>query len=231
MRSLATLLLRLTVGGLLAGHGAQKLFGSFEGPGPDQFGASLDKIGLRPGRSWATVAGISEFGGGILTALGALNPLGPVMAMGSMLMAAFTVHEGKPVWAQQGGAELPLTDMAVHGSLILAGPGALSIDALLGLHLPRWFAISSILAMLGVVVFGLRSKERQEAARPASTQPAKAAAGQQGPRHPRDWPSRSAPKPPPEPRTGSTRATEPGDAGRPLRSPPASRGPAAGRTS
>jgi putative oxidoreductase len=33
MGNLAALILRLAVGGLMAGHGAQKLFGSFNGPG------------------------------------------------------------------------------------------------------------------------------------------------------------------------------------------------------
>src|SRR5438309_744357 len=33
MNDMSLLILRLTTGGLLAGHGAQKLFGSFNGPG------------------------------------------------------------------------------------------------------------------------------------------------------------------------------------------------------
>jgi putative oxidoreductase len=33
MGNLAALILRVAQGSLLAGHGAQKLFGSFEGPG------------------------------------------------------------------------------------------------------------------------------------------------------------------------------------------------------
>ncbi len=33
LSSLATLVLRLVLGGFMAGHGAQKLFGSFGGPG------------------------------------------------------------------------------------------------------------------------------------------------------------------------------------------------------
>src|SRR2546421_13027573 len=35
MVDFALLILRLTLGGLMAGHGAQKLFGSFGGPGPE----------------------------------------------------------------------------------------------------------------------------------------------------------------------------------------------------
>jgi putative oxidoreductase len=168
-RDLATLLVRGTVGGFLAGHGAQKLFGAFGGPGPDRFGAFLEQLGLRPGRPWAILAGVSEFGGGVLTALGALNPVGPVMAMGSMLMATLTVHEGKPVWVSSGGAELPLTNLAVQGGLILGGPGALSVDGLLGIRTPRWFTIATLFAMVGGLIFGLRIRARQDELQSASS--------------------------------------------------------------
>src|SRR2546421_107985 len=60
------LLLRLTSGCLLAGHGAQKLFGVFGGHGLRGTGGFLEGIGLRPGQAWATIAGGSEVGGGAL---------------------------------------------------------------------------------------------------------------------------------------------------------------------
>src|ERR687889_474144 len=73
MTSIALLILRVTVGGLLAGHGAQKLFGSFGGHGVEGTAGWLESMNLKPGRQWALMAGLSEFGGGVLTALGALN--------------------------------------------------------------------------------------------------------------------------------------------------------------
>ena len=42
MLNLALLTLRLTTGGLLAGHGAQKLFGAFGGPGLEGTGEYFD---------------------------------------------------------------------------------------------------------------------------------------------------------------------------------------------
>ncbi len=47
MRDLGLLILRLTLGGLLAGHGAQKLFGMFEGHGIEGTGGFFEsKLGL-----------------------------------------------------------------------------------------------------------------------------------------------------------------------------------------
>src|SRR5829696_4071134 len=47
----------------------------------------MEMLGLRPGLPWAFLAGLCEFGGGVLTALGLLNPLGPIGVIASMTMA------------------------------------------------------------------------------------------------------------------------------------------------
>src|SRR5438093_4107152 len=95
--------MRLVVGGLLAGHGAQKLFGAFKGPGLKGTAGWLESIGLTPGSRWAPLAGASEFGGGVLTASGMLSPLGPITLLAPMAMATGKVHWGKPIWAMEGG--------------------------------------------------------------------------------------------------------------------------------
>src|ERR687894_2549910 len=112
MSNLAALILRVVLGSLLAGHGAQKLFGSFEGPGLEGTSGFMEMLGLRPGRPWAVLAGLSEFGGGVLTVLGLLNPLGPLGVIGSMSMATTKAHWGKPIWVTEGGAELPVLNIA-----------------------------------------------------------------------------------------------------------------------
>src|SRR3712207_9565233 len=66
----AALVVRLGQGALLAGHGAQKLFGSFGGHGLEGTSGFMEMLGLRPGRPWALLAGLSEFGGGVPTAVG-----------------------------------------------------------------------------------------------------------------------------------------------------------------
>lgn len=156
----ALLTLRLTSGCLLMGHGAQKLFGLFGGPGMKDTARWLRSMGLRPERYWSVIAGSAELGGGLLTALGLLNPVGPLAIMGVMAMASATVHRGKPIWVSHGGAELPVTNSAIMSALILAGPGRFSLDHALGLHLPRWVALPGLAAVGSVVVYGLATRER-----------------------------------------------------------------------
>jgi putative oxidoreductase len=176
MTSLALLIIRTTVGGLLAGHGAQKLFGAFGGGGVEGTAGWLESMNLRPGHDWALAAGLSEFLGGLLTALGALNPLGPILAMSSMLMATLKVHLGKPIWVTSGGAELPLTNIAVLSGLFVAGPGRYSVDRLLGIRIPRWAAVASLLGTV-IVTYrvaadtGLADELEREASRDDDLEP------------------------------------------------------------
>jgi putative oxidoreductase len=105
-------------------------------------------MGLRPGRAWAIAAGASEFGGGVLTGLGLLHPLGPIAMLGSMGVAIRKAHWGKPIWVTAGGAELPVTNIAVGIALSLVDPGRLSLDHALGIRVPPQVAV---LAAAGVV--------------------------------------------------------------------------------
>jgi putative oxidoreductase len=151
--NLAALLLRLVVGSLLAGHGAQKLFGWFSGPGIEGTTGFMEMLGLKPGRPLAILAGLSEFGGGVLTLLGFLNPVGPISIIGSMAMATATAHRGKPIWNTEGGAELPVTNISASTALILNGPGKYSLDRLFGIRLPAWIAPVGLATVIAIVLY------------------------------------------------------------------------------
>src|SRR5919199_3535410 len=153
MGNLAALILRLVLGSLLTGHGAQKLFGSFSGPGLEGTSGFMEMLGLTPGKPWAYLAGLSEFGGGVLTALGFLNPLGPLGIIGAMAMASVKAHGGKPIWVTEGGAELPVTNIAAATALILNGPDKWSLDRALGLRLPRWLAPLGLVIIILTVIY------------------------------------------------------------------------------
>jgi putative oxidoreductase len=149
----APFIVRLAQGSLMAGHGAQKLFGSFGGPGLEGTSGFMETLGMRPGRPWAYLAGLSEFGGGLLTALGLLNPLGQLGVIASMSMATRKAHWGKPIWVTEGGAELPLLNIAVSTALMIREPDRYSLDRLLGIRLPRWVGPLGLVGIILTVLY------------------------------------------------------------------------------
>jgi putative oxidoreductase len=156
---LGLLLIRLTVGFLLFGHGTMKLFGWFGGSGLRATIAMMrSHLRLRPPEVWGALAGLTEVGGGILFGLGLLNPLGPLGIVAAMLVAIVLVHPDK-LWAQNRGMELPLIYLISALAVGLIGPGAYSLDALLGTGLPEpvSLVIGIILVMTGVA-FALASR-------------------------------------------------------------------------
>jgi putative oxidoreductase len=147
-RDLALLVERTILGGYLAAHGAQKLFGSFGGPGLEPVITAFDSIGLRPGSVTARAAGLSELLGGALTMAGMADPVGPVALAGTMVVASSTHLDNGPFTANHG-YELPLTNFAAALALVATGPGRYSIDGLLGRRLPRSLARLSVVGAVG----------------------------------------------------------------------------------
>ena len=131
--SAGLLLARLVLGLLMAAHGAQKLFGWFGGHGLAGTGGFFESLGFRPGRVFALAAGLAEFGGGLLVALGFLGPVGAALIVSVMIVAALAVHRSGGLFAMNNGVEVPLLYAAGAVALALTGPGAYSLDALLGL--------------------------------------------------------------------------------------------------
>jgi putative oxidoreductase len=146
--NLGLLILRIVLGLLLVGHGSQKLFGAFGGHGLEGTGGFFASIGFRPGKPMAFVAGLSEFGAGVLLVLGLATPLAAAAVVGTMLVAG-SVHASKGLWAQNGGYELALVYAVLGAVLALTGPGAYALDAVLGLHLGTPLNVAAV--ALGVV--------------------------------------------------------------------------------
>ena len=146
MKDLGLLMARLMVGSLVAGHGAQKLFGWFEGPGWETWtGVTESRMGMRPGRFWGSMQAAGEFVGGALTALGFLTPLGPLGIASTMVAASLKGHRGKPIWAAKGGPELAVSFLA---TAVVAGtqhPGRYSLDSLLRVRVPLWMTVMTAL--------------------------------------------------------------------------------------
>lgn len=153
MINLALFFIRVTLGLFMAGHGAQKLFGWFGGPGIEGTAGFMESLGLRPGKQWAVLGGASEFGGGVLTLLGLLNPLGSLGIIGAMAMATTKVHWNNPIWVTEGGAELPVTNSAIATALMFTGPGKLSLDQIFGVRVPRWISFFGLVTVALVVAY------------------------------------------------------------------------------
>jgi putative oxidoreductase len=119
---------RGVVGPLLVGHGTQKLFGWFGGPGLETTAGFFEGLGLRPGRRNAIAAGASEALGGAMLTLGALTPLAAAMLSGSMITAIRKVHFKQGPWVAEGGFEYNLVIVAAMAHLVQQGPGRPSID-------------------------------------------------------------------------------------------------------
>ncbi len=170
------LLLRLAVGLTLAAHGAQKLFGWFGGPGLDATGQGLAMFGFHPGRRHALMAGLAEVGGGAFLALGFLTPGAAALVLAVMLVAAVSVHV-KNGFFVPSGYEYNLVLGAAAVAIAFTGPGALSLDALLGYSLSgAWWGVAALL--VGLVGGAIQLAGRRPAEAPAAVEPPRTATAQ-----------------------------------------------------
>src|SRR6266699_3008749 len=102
MTAAGLLILRFTIGGILFGHGAQKVFGWWGGPGFAGWTSAMTRMRIRPPRAWALISASGELGGGILLVLGLLTPLACAAIAGSMLVAIILIHLPKGFWVTKG---------------------------------------------------------------------------------------------------------------------------------
>lgn len=160
------LMLRLTVGATLAAHGAQKLFGWFGGPGLEGTARGLEHLGFVPGRRHALMAGLVESGAGLLLAVGLLTPVAAAMVFSVMVVAALSAHVKQGFFITSGGFEYNLVLGVAGLSLAFTGPGALSFDALIGLHAsgPAWGAAAALVALGGAAIQLVQRRQPHEPA-------------------------------------------------------------------
>ena len=128
------LVTRVVIGGLFVGHGTQKLFGWFDGPGLDSTAEAFESMGLRPGRRHAMAAGAAEAAGGVMVATGFMTPVAVSMLSGVMLTAIRKVHLKNGPWVTKGGYEYNLVLLAALMALAEDGPGSPSVDSDLGIE-------------------------------------------------------------------------------------------------
>ena len=162
---LAIAIIRVAVGLVLAGHGAQKLFGAFDGPSLERWHGAVASMGFAQPRVFATLAAFAEFFGGLMLAIGFLVPLACAALAVDMAVAIIKVHRPKGMWVTKGGYEYALLLFIVLCVLGLAGTTLYSIDAVLGFG--DGAALFLALLALGAVVTAGAALVEQRAGRTA----------------------------------------------------------------
>ena len=167
--SLGLLLARLVVGGYMAAHGAQKLWGWFGGYSAEATAGFFESIGYRPGRQFVAMAAGTEVLSGVLVMLGLFGPVGPALMIAVMIVAAVTVHWAHGWFVANNGIELTLMFAASAVVLALTGFGALSLDHVLhlsGYYTPTLASLAVVGGVMGgvigLVVRSPRAPETQE---------------------------------------------------------------------
>jgi putative oxidoreductase len=149
----ALLILRLGIGLIFAVHGAQKILGWWGGSGFAGWEAVMLRMGFRPARLFAAVSAAAELVGGLALAVGALTPLAAAALLGQSLVIIFAAHWARGFFNRDNGYEFPLALISGVVATLLLGPGAISVDALIGFAVAPEIRIA--LVALGAVGAGL----------------------------------------------------------------------------
>lgn len=112
-------LMRFVMGVLFAQHGAQKLFGMLGGE-------------QRISEPLPLAAGIIEFFGGLMMALGLRAGYAAFISSGTMAVAYFMAHASRGFWPIQNRGELAVVYCFIFLYIAAKGSGILSLDALMG---------------------------------------------------------------------------------------------------
>ena len=120
--------IRLATGVIFAAHGAQKVLGSFNGPGLAKFTSFPAPFPfMRPAWLWMGAAAFAELIGGILVLVGLLTRLGAFLLFCVMLTAVIGVHWKGGLFLPEG-FEYALSLLAMSLALLISGGGMASID-------------------------------------------------------------------------------------------------------
>lgn len=123
----ALLLIRTVAGVIFMAHGAQKLFGAFDGPGLEAIVKGMGPVGY--------LVAIGEFFGGLGLAIGFLSRFSAFWLAVIMVGAVVKVHGKSGFFLSQQGFEYNLALIGLLGAVLILGPGRLAVSE----WLPRLF--------------------------------------------------------------------------------------------
>jgi putative oxidoreductase len=126
-KDVASLVLRAAIGGTLVAHGVR------HGRSLDGTARWFGSIGFREPRLQAAASAVVEIGAGAALIAGAGTPLAASAVVGTMAVAARSVHLENGFFITAEGYEYVLNLSAASVALAAIGPGSLSVDRLLGM--------------------------------------------------------------------------------------------------
>lgn len=151
----AIALLRVVVGLLFMGHGAQKLFGWFGGHGLSATANWFDSLAMPMPRGLTVFVGLCELFGGLLFALGLLTPLA-ALAISAVMLGAIAHRWPNGLWVIHNGFEYDLVLLAIAAAVGLAGPGAYALDPIYSVSLPASatgiYLVGLVLELIGLAL-------------------------------------------------------------------------------
>jgi putative oxidoreductase len=122
----ASLILRGVIGGTMIAHGVR------HGRTLDGTARWFGGIGFSQPELQARTSVVVEVGAGSAVLIGAATPLAAAAVIGTMAVAARSVHLPNGFFITKDGYEYVLTMAAASAALATIGPGPLSVDAALG---------------------------------------------------------------------------------------------------
>lgn len=137
----AIALFRVSLGLMMAAHGYAKFFKGGRLAGTAGW---FNSIGMRPGRLHAALAASTEVGAGVLLAIGLAHSAAAAAFVGLMAVAGWTVHRHKGFFIISEGWEYVFIIAAGAVMLAMLGPGAWSLDHLMGIddELDGWTGLA-----------------------------------------------------------------------------------------
>jgi len=130
--ALALFILQLGIGLTFAAHGAQKVFGWWNGPGLAGWQGAMERMGYRPARLFALVSSLIELVGGLLLAVGFLTPIVAAVLVAQTVVIIGQVHWSNGFFSTRSGFEFPMVLGIGAAAIGLAAPTPVSVDSLIG---------------------------------------------------------------------------------------------------
>lgn len=141
---IASVLLRVVVGVTVVAHGYNHLWGGGGLAGTTRWFGSL---GLRPPKLHAALSGAGELAAGSALAIGFCTPLAAAFVVGTMVVAGIVHHRVNGFFVFKEGYEYVLMIGVVCAVIGLLGPGAASVDRLLGIEVAGLTGLAIVVAV------------------------------------------------------------------------------------